>query len=301
MRIIVRAALFTAGALFPASRALAQAPTVDPAATAIEPAPIAPSVAPPSVDRPAPAVTKDLPPPPPRPLALRLTLVPELGYRGFRDEEPVGESKRYSASGVPIVGGRAEFYPLALTPDVPDALRNIGFTLNYARAIGLQSRDVDTDIQVDAQWYQFGFGFRYRMLGGDNPLAFGITAGVQRSVFDFETMPAGRPVALGRYTILPVGFDARRTWDSFSLFGDARFLLPITISPPGDRTPGAGRYGLSVALAAAFAITRNFEVEARATYSMVSYLLPSGIAGSSRSSTVYDEALVVGLGGSFLF
>ncbi|MET0593747.1 MAG: hypothetical protein ABW133_13670, partial [Polyangiaceae bacterium] len=269
-------------------------------------APVAPeavptTAAPPGVAHPSPAATSAGPPPPPRPLALRLTLLPEWGFRAFRDKEPVGEDKSYTASGVPIVGGRAELYPIALAADVPEELKNIGITVNYARALGIKSRDIDTDIEVDAQWYQFGFGFRYRMLGGDNPLAIGITAGVQRSVFDFETTPAGRPVALGRYTILPLGFDIRRSWDRFSLFGDARFLLPITVSPPGDRTPGGGRYGFSVALATAFSITRMFEIEARATYSMVSYQLPSGIATSSRSSSIYDEALTFGLGGSFLF
>ena len=293
-RTIVRAAYLLAGAFFLASPALAQTPGPAPPTG---PTPIAPAV----VDRTAPPAPSNIPPPPPRPLSLRVTLAPEWGYRAFRDKEPVGESKRYTASGVPIVGGRLELYPVSLAPDPPDGLKNIGLTVNYARAVGLKTRDIDSDLEVDTQWYRFGFGVRYRMLGGDDPLALGVTLGVERSVFDFGTMPAGRPVALGRYTILPLGFDIRRTWDVFSIFGDARFLFPITISPPGDRTPSAGRYGLSVALAAALNITRMFEVEARVTYSMVSYELPSGNTNISRSSSIYDEALVFGLGASFLY
>jgi hypothetical protein len=209
--------------------------------------------------------------------------------------------KRYTASGVPLVGGRVELYPLSFAPDPPVGLRDVGLTLNYSRAIGLTSRDIDTDTDVETQWYQFGVGVRYRMLGGDNPLALGFTAGVQRSVFDFDTVPTARPVAIGRYTILPFGIDIRRSWDAFSLFADGRFLLPITVAAPGDRSAAGSRYGLSLAVAAALDIARFFEIEARASYSLVSYSLPSGIANSIRAATIYDEALAFSLGASFLF
>jgi hypothetical protein len=138
------------------------------------------------------------------------------------------------------------------------------------------------------------------MLGGDNPLALGLTLGIQRSVFDFDVIPASRPVAIGRYTILPVGVDVRRSWGLFSLFADARFLLPLTISPPGDRTPEGARYGLSLAAAAAMRLATFFELEARASYALVGYSLPSGIAGFSGSSSIYDQMLSLSLGATFL-
>jgi hypothetical protein len=285
-RTLVLAASLAAFACALAPRAAAQAPAPG-------------SVAMPS-ERTAPAPPSNVPAPSPRPLGLRLTLVPEWGYRSFRDNEPVGEAKRFTANGVPMMGARVELYPLAFDAGTTDGLKDLGLTFNYSSAFGLTARDVDTSTTVDTKWYQFGFGLRYRMLGGDNPLAIGLTLGMQRSVFDFEGIPASRPVAIGRYTLLPVGVDVRRSWGAFSLFGDARFLLPITISPPGNRTPEGLRYGASLALAAAMRITTFFELEARGSYALVGYSLPSGIVGSNRSASIYDEALSFSLGAAFL-
>jgi hypothetical protein len=286
-RTLVRAALIAASVSGLARRAFAQSPSSAPAPIA------APSEQ--ITGRPS-----DVPPSSPPDVALRLTLVPEWGYRSFRDNEPVGEAKRSTANGVPMIGARLELYPLAFDRGTRDGLKDLGLTLNYSSAIGLTTADIDTNTVIDTKWYQFGFGLRYRMLGGDNPLALGLTLGIQRSLFDFDAIPASRPVAIGRYTILPVGVDVRRSWGLFSLFADARFLLPLTISPPGDRTPEGARYGLSLAAAAAMRLTTFFELEARASYAMVGYSLPSGIAGFNGSSSIYDQMLSFSLGATFL-
>src|SRR6185295_5293459 len=98
-------------------------------------------------------------------------------------------------------------------------------------ALGFESRDPDTpeNPRVNTQWYQLGFGLRFRAFGETGPLSLGFTAGFQRWVFDFDTPPAVAPVAAGRYTLLPIGADVRYAWRDFSIFGDARFLLPVTI------------------------------------------------------------------------
>lgn len=288
LRTIIHASLLAACASGLARRAYAETPGAAPVPVAM------PS------ERTAPDPRGNVPPAAPRALALRLTLVPEWAYRSFRDNEPIGEPKRFVASGVPMMGVRGELYPLAFDSGATDGLKDLGVTFNYSSALGLTARDIDTSTTVDSKWYQFGFGLRYRMLGGDNPLAVGLTLGMQRSVYDFEGAPASRPVAIGRYTLVPVGADVRRSWGAFSLFGDARFLLPVTISPPGDRSPEGIRYGLAIAVAAAMKITTFFEIETRAGYSLVGYSLPSGIAGMNGRASIYDEALSFSLGASFL-
>jgi hypothetical protein len=209
--------------------------------------------------------------------------------------------KLYTSNGVFGLGARAELYPLAFVRPALATLRDFGLTGSYSRAFGLHSRDIDTNTEVDTQWYQFSFGMRYRILGGKNPLAIGFTAGVQRWVFDFSTAPPTRPVAIGRYTLLPIGVDARYAWGPFSVFGDARFLLPLTISPPGDRTPSGGRWGAHLALAAAFSIFEFLEAELRGTYTVVSYSIPSGMGEAVPHGTIYDQAVVFSFGVTVVF
>jgi hypothetical protein len=209
--------------------------------------------------------------------------------------------KLYTANGVFALGARAELYPLAFVKPAIATWRDLGMTGSYSRAFGLHSKDIDTDTEVDTQWYQFSFGLRYRILGGKNPLALGFTVGVQRWVFDYSTAPSSRPVAVGRYTLLPVGMDARYAWGAFSVFGDARFLLPLTISPPGDRTPSGARWGAHLALAAAFSIFEFLEAELRGTYTMISYSLPSGMGDAVPHGTVYDQAIVFSAGATVVF
>jgi len=238
-----------------------------------------------------------------RPLALRVTLSPEWAYRRFRDAEPSSATKYYTASGVAAASMRFELYPLALARSVPDPLKDIGVTANYARALGFESRDPDKPDQprVDTQWYQFGFGLRYRALGDHAPLAVGVTAGVQRSVFDFGTNPANVPVAIGRYTLLPLGADVRYAWGAFSLFADVRFLLPVTISPLDDRSPSGARYGLQAAVAAALRLSSLFEIELRTSHAMIGYSLPNALVGAHGDASILDQALVFGAGASFLY
>jgi hypothetical protein len=224
----------------------------------------------------------------------------------FRDAEAGSTDKRFTANGVFGLGGRIELYPLALVRPAIETARDFGLTGSYSRALGLHSRDidtdtVDTDTVVDTQWYQFSFGMRYRMLGGRNPLALGVTAGIQRWVFDFSYTMPNRPVAIGRYTLLPLGFDARYSWGPFSLFGDARFLLPLTISPPGDRTPSGGRWGTQLTLAAAFRVFDFLEGELRGAYTLVSYSIPSGMGDLVEHGTIYDSALVFSAGVTVVF
>jgi hypothetical protein len=235
-----------------------------------------------------------------QPLALRFTLSPEWAYRAFRDTEPNSTTKRYNAAGVPTLGGRVELYPFALLSPAPEVAKDFGITASYFRAFGFTSRDIDTDSTADTRWYQFSFGVRYRVLGESNPLSLGFTANLQRWIFDFALLPADRTVALGRYTILPVGADVRYTWGALSAFADGRFLLPFSISPPGDRQPSGVGVGVSAVVGAAVAIARVFEVEARATYNLLSYSLASRV-NPSENGRVFDEYLMLGIGASFLY
>jgi len=239
--------------------------------------------------------------PSPRAPAVRLTVSPEWGYRVFRDFEPSSSDKRYNAPGIPGVGVRLELYPLALASPAIAVAKDLGMTGGYSRAFGLTSRDIDTDSTIETQWYQFAFGVRYRMLGGASPFALGLNLGIQRWVFDFETVPSSRPVAIGRYTLLPVGADVRYAWGSFSLFADGRFLLPLTVSPLGNREPSGARLGGSLALGAALGFLRVLEVELRAAYTVLYLSLPAVGGRPDKSGTVLDQYLVLSAGATFVY
>ncbi|HMI84422.1 MAG TPA: hypothetical protein VK550_10035 [Polyangiaceae bacterium] len=237
---------------------------------------------------------------PPRSVALRLTISPEWAYRTFLQKEPISPDKRYVASGMLRQSVRFEIYPLAFPSPAIEGAKDIGFTANYSRVLALISRDIDTENDVAGQWYQFGFGLRYRMLGGEGPLALGLTIGIQRSVFDFDTTPSSRPVAIGRYTLLPVGADIRYAWRRFSIFADGRFLVPLTVSPPGNRTPSGARLGGHLAGGGIVRFGRYFELEARADYTLMYLSLPGVEGRDEGDATVLDQYLVFSVGPTLL-
>lgn len=237
-----------------------------------------------------------VPPAEPRSIAVRFTLSPEWGYRSFVDREPSSTDKRYNAPGVPGAAARLEIYPLAFVSPAIEVGKDFGVTASYSRAFGLSSRDVDTDTDVDTRWYQFAFGARYRMLGGSRPLALGFTAGIQRWNFDFDDNPPSRPIPVAQYLLLPVGADARYSFGSFSIFADGRFLLPLSVSPLGDRTPSGARFGTHLALGAALGFWRVFEVELRGAYTLVYLSLPSVAGRSDSKGAVFDQYLVFSAG-----
>jgi hypothetical protein len=290
------------GVLSTARGASAQAPAPSrpaPSRAAVRAGARLSATSPPGADRRAAA--PPIPEAAPRALAVRFTLSPEWGYRTFRDHEPSSTDKSYTAAGVPGASARLELYPLAFVSPAVEGAKDIGLTGSYSRAFGLKSRDVDTDSDVDTDWYQFSFGLRYRILGGTNPLALGFTLGIQRSVFDFASTAPSRPIPIGRYTLLPVGADARYAWGAFSLFADGRFLLPLTVSPLGDRTPSGGRFGFNVALGAALAFWRFFEVELRGTYTLLSLSLPTVAGRADQPGNVIDQYLVFGAGATLRY
>ena len=243
-----------------------------------------------------PDISSRPPKPEPRQEAVRFTLSPEWGYRTFRLHESSSSDKGYTAPGIPAASARLELYPLAFITPAPEVGRDFGLTVGYSRAFWLESHDVDTDTTVGTQWYQVNFGARFRILGGDNPLSLGFTAGVQRWVFDFDTTPSSRLVAVARYTILPVGMDARYAWGRFSIFADARFLLPVTVSQVGDRMPSGAKLGFNSALGAAYAFSRFFEAEVRGAYTLVTFSLPAVAGRGDERGTVTDAYLVFSAG-----
>jgi hypothetical protein len=237
---------------------------------------------------------------PPRSVALRFTLSPEWAYRTFLQKEPSSPDKRYIASGMFSQSARLELYPLAFVPQAIDLVKNLGVTASYSRALPIISRDIDTDSDIPTQWYQFGFGLRYRMLGGTSPVALGITLGVQRSIFEFDTTPVSRPVAVGRYTLLPAGVDVRYAWRRFSVFADARFLLPVTVSPIGNRAPSGAKLGGHVAGGGIVRFGRYFELEARVDYTVIYLSLPTVGGRADQPGTVLDQYVVFSIGPTVL-
>jgi hypothetical protein len=285
-RLLVIGVLILGGLSSPGG-ARAQSPFAG-ASSRASAAPAAPPFTPDASSRP--------PKPEPRQEAVRFTLSPEWGYRTFRAIESSSTDKVYNAPGIPAVGARLELYPLAFIAPAPEIGRDFGLTVGYSRALSLESRDIDTDTTVGTQWYQLNFGVRFRILGGYSPLSLGFTAGVQRWVYDFDTTPSNRLVPIGRYTLLPVGVDARYTWGAFSVFGDARFLLPVTVSQLGDRVPIGAKLGFNGALGAAYALSRFFEVEVRGAYTLVTFGLPAVAGRPDERGTVTDGYVVLSAG-----
>jgi hypothetical protein len=238
---------------------------------------------------------------PPRSVAFRFTLSPEWGYRTFIQNEPSAPAKRYVAAGIPSQSARFELYPMAFGASPVEVAKDFGLTFHYGRSVpGMVSHDIDTETDVGTVWYRFGFGARYRFLGGTRPIAMGVTLGVERSVFDFDVTPSSRPVAIGRYTLLPVGTDLRYAWGRFSIFADARFLLPLTASPPGNRTPTGVKFGGHLGGGAIVRFGRYFEVEARADYTLMYMQLPTTGGRINENASVIDQYLVFSIGPTLL-
>jgi hypothetical protein len=274
------------GALWSAPNAWAQSPF---------PGGAAPTATAPADPPPAPDIRGRSPKPEPRQEAVRFTLSPEWV------NESSSTDKLYAAPGIPAAAARLELYPLAFITPAPEVGRDFGLTIGYSRAFFLESRDIDTDTDVSTQWYQFNFGVRFRILGGNDPLSLGFTAGIQRWVYDFDATPPSRLVAIGRYTLLPVGIDARYAWGAFSIFGDARFLWPITVSQLGDRAATGPKLGFTGALGAAYGLSRFFEVEVRGAYTLVTFTLPTVAARSDERGAVTDAYLVFSAGATFRY
>jgi hypothetical protein len=284
--VLISSALWSAGA------AWAQSPF---------PGGPAPNAAAPTASPPTSDIRSRPPPPEPRQEAVRFTLSPEWGYRTFRVSESSSTDKLYSAPGIPAAAARLELYPLAFITPAPEVGRDFGLTIGYSRAFFLESRDIDTDTEVGTQWYQFNFGVRYRILGGNDPLSLGFTAGIQRWVYDFDSTPSSRLVAIGRYTLLPVGVDARYAWGAFSIFGDGRFLWPITVSQLGDRVATGAKLGFNIGLGAAYGLSRFFEVELRGVYTLVTFSLPTVAGRGDERGAVTDAYLVFSAGATFRY
>ena len=199
---------------------------------------------------------------------------------------------------------RTELYPFALLSPPPDGFKDFGLTFQYSRAFGLHSKDIDDEIpeqdEIDTRWYHWTAGVRYRALGGDNPFSFAIAAGFQQWVYEFDPTVGRRPIASAKYTLVPMGGDARYRFGKLAAFAEGRFLLPVSVAQVGTRAPSGPKLGAHGALGLAFAVTSFLELDARATYTLVTFGLPSAPGRADRRGTVLDQYLVFGLGATLV-
>jgi len=250
----------------------------------------------------APPSTPAVPPPPDEKLpTVTVRVEPEWAYRRFVDVEPSAD-KRFGTSGVFLVGGRAEVYPLARASG--GVLRDLGLTGSYARAVsssGIASTDVNTNKSVETQWYRYSAGLRYRVLGRSGPFALGLDAGYERWVFDFDVpVVPTREVPTARYSLLEGGADARWSFGHFSVVVDATYMQPLSIAPLGDRRASPQAYGVRGGLGAGLKFG-VFEADLRGTFTLFRLQLDPVPGRSDGPGRVFDQYFGVRLaiGASF--
>jgi len=224
---------------------------------------------------------------------MSLRVAPEWSYRRFLDSESSSPDKKYAASGYFGLGAHVDLFPFAARAG---ALRDFGLLGSYGRAIGLGSTDIDTQTNVGTVFYRFDAGLQYR-LPSRSALLLKFSAAGERWVFDFDAASVqGREMPTARYSLARVGTDARFAVGSLALFGGAELMLPISIAPLGDREPSAGGFGARAKLGVAFELSQMFAIDLGASYTILTFRLPSVPGLSDSPGTVLDQYFVTSLG-----
>jgi hypothetical protein len=230
----------------------------------------------------------------PTPDLVAVRIAPEWGYRRFVDSEPSTSDKHYAASGIFLLGARADVYPFT---GRTDALGNLGFTGSYTRAFGLTSIDIDTipPTEVDSNFYHADIGLQYRLSSGGR-LVPTLVAAYERWVFDFDDpapMPRESPIA--RYSLLEAGANARLALGPVALLGDAELMLPVSIASLGDRDPTGG-FGVRGKLGVVYELWPLLAIDLTGAYTLLTFGLPSVPGRSDTPGRVYDQYFVASLG-----
>ncbi len=190
----------------------------------------------------------------------------EVAGRKFDFSDGLSSNLRsYEVFGAPVVFAAAEVYPAAFTT-VP-VLRDLGLTVAYARAVGLQSATAD-GTPVGTLYQRFSAGLRVR-------IPFSRPKGPVLSLsgqYYWQTFHVDEPAELvGQvpnvdYQAIRFGVDARFPLGRAAILAGFDWIEPLSAGPVYDRFTGVGVHGLGAKLGLVVGIASGFELRFAAEY-----------------------------------
>jgi hypothetical protein len=229
-------------------------------------------------------------------------------FFAFSDEEPrAGNLRDYDVFGVPVLRLSAEIYPGATTA-IP-GLRDLGLTLEYAHALGLESKTSDETYRFSSTWHRFMAALRYRFLFGDDALPFvlgaSLGAGFHRFTFTPEDAAAEQiagEVAEVEYVPLRLGVDARLpVVEMFAVLASLGYVHSFDGGATYDRFSDSSLDGMEAAFALALWLGEGFDVRAGVQWSGVFASLEADPAGAFVAQGATDHAVTLDLGLSYTY
>ncbi|MGK4007161.1 hypothetical protein WMF31_31355 [Sorangium sp. So ce1036] len=225
----------------------------------------------------------------------------EIAGRALSYSDLLSENLRtYEALGVPMPCVWGELFPLARSA-LP-VLRDLGLSLSYARALGLDSEGAG-GARASTSWNRLHAGLRgrYRLDGQAGPVVFG-TFGLAWTGFDIEpTGDPSRDAASVSYVSLRLALDGRLPLGPVALEAGGGYQAPLSTGRLASyfREPSAHGVDLRLALAVPFA--PRTEARAGASYTRFFYDFDSEPGDLHVAGGALDQLFGVHLGVSHAY
>jgi hypothetical protein len=256
----------------------------------------------------------------------------EFGGRFFdysRSEVDTANLRPYDVFGVPGLHVAGEIYPFATLGIV--VLSNIGLTVSYMHAFGLDSQTEDGVYLFGTNWNRFGAGLRYRQPLVENaglPVILGFNGSFHFQNFTFDAESEQAPeiideIATVKYLYMRGGVDARiPIVEWFALAPSFGFIgtlnsgeeepgacqddNPLDTEPAPDchlyerfRDPSA--FGIDMGLYVAFVIGKGFETRAGVEYTRFFSSFNPEPGDDYIAGGALDQYLALRVGAAYVF
>jgi hypothetical protein len=193
-----------------------------------------------------------------------------LGSRHLSYHQALTSNLRpYDLDGAPMLTVALAAYPLA----EQRVLRDIGFCLDYASALGLTSA-TRSGTQISSAWSRFDVGARYRARAGNGPepAMFGVFAGygVEQFLFtEANALAAELPAAA--YGFARAAADMRAPVGPVALTASVGYLHVVSNGDVGLRVRGTSNDGVEASAGVSLPFAGNFEARLSAIYTRFFY------------------------------
>jgi hypothetical protein len=225
----------------------------------------------------------------------------DLGGRRFTYSDPISTNLRpYDVIGAPMPSLWGEVYPFART-HVP-VLRDLGFTLAYARAVGLDSA-TEKGAPVGTSWDRFGAGLRVRLrTGGPAAPVVALAGGFGAIRFLFDAPPSlARQLPNVHYRFLRVGVDGRIPFWRLALLADASYLGSVVSGEIHDRFRDPSVGGVELGAGLAVRLAAGFEARLGARYTRWFYAFGPEPGDRYIAGGALDELLALHVGAAYAY
>ncbi|MDI1430558.1 hypothetical protein [Polyangium sorediatum] len=190
----------------------------------------------------------------------------EIGGRVFTYSDGIsGNLRRYDVYGAPVGAVSVEVFPAAMTT-VP-VLRDLGLSLGYARAFGLQSATEGGE-PVDTVYQRVTAALKVRIpLSRPTGPVIGVLGGVRWQTFAIDAPGAlGSQVANVDYLAIRAGVDGWIPIGPVAAILGFEWLEPLTTGVVYDRFSGAKVHGITAAAGLAVRFETGLQVRLTGHY-----------------------------------